>query len=184
MSPVVMAAIVGTALFIGAVFLLLGGDDEKTETSGTPTTAGGTPAPAGDAEQYAGTSGGEIGCITCDGKHRFISIADSSIGVDQVSRPAQEMVWPENGTVTDFGVTINGENRGVYGVNLFVNGDYSVGCGMDVGVTSCKMAPGSAPLAKGDRVTIIVGEAGTITDGKVASQGDFTMSWYFDFVAS
>jgi hypothetical protein len=198
LTVMIAAVLVSIALF----FVFLMDDDAKeddciqdydacvTETPAPtpaptePTTAPGTtgsgmpdPAdlPAGQ-ELNSGTSGGQIGCIACDGKSRYINIAKSTTAVGDEERARQEIVWPDDVTIVEFGVQIPRPTKGNYGINLFVNGDYSLGCGIETGSSSCRSLAGQEPsrLAAGDRVTIIVGER-----GEIAEQGDFVLTWWF-----
>jgi hypothetical protein len=131
---------------------------------------------------YEGTSGGELGCIACDGQSRFIHIARSTTKSGDAQRAAQEMVWKDDSVVVDFGVRIGKPNRGRYGINLFINGTYGAGCAIETGSTSCRLDPAREwpPLKAGDRVTIIVGEAGTVDeDGVPIEKGDWVLNWWF-----
>jgi hypothetical protein len=210
--PAIIAGIVVTIAVAGAFAFLAGDDDEKCTTP-TPKALGGTrieliadcdeeptttsasgagpgaatpvqaALPAGQV-LYQGTSGGELGCITCDGQSRFISIEGSTTASGDAARAGQEIVWPEDGGVVDLGVRFSRPNRGRHGINLFVNGAYSAGCAMETGGSSCRVAAGQDPsvLKAGDRVTIIVGEAGTLDeDGVPVEQGDFVLEWWFVF---
>jgi hypothetical protein len=167
------------------------------ETDATPTTTTPTPSATGAATGkpdaadlapgqvlYEGTTGGQLGCIACDGQSRFINIKKSTTALGDAERAGQEIVWPEIGEVVDFGIQIPRPNKGRYGINLFVNGGYSVGCAIETGSSSCRVLAGQdpSPLAAGDRVTIIVGEAGTVDkDGVPVEEGDFVLEWWFVF---
>ncbi|HSV40072.1 MAG TPA: hypothetical protein VLI04_15035 [Nocardioidaceae bacterium] len=164
----------------------------EPDTTTTPTSPPSGPdasqpdpadLPAGQV-LYQGTSGGQLGCIACDGQSRFISIEDSTTGLGDAARAGQEIVWPENGVVVDFGIQIPQPNEGRYGINLFVNGGYSVGCPIETGSSSCRVLAGQepSPLATGDRVTIIVGEQGIVDENGVpVEEGDFVLEWWFVF---
>jgi hypothetical protein len=184
---------VGIAVVIAIVLILFSGDDDKPSTTASGAAAGATtgrfapPAPEklGPGDQlFEGSSGGPLGCIACDGQSRFIHIENNTTAKGNDMRAGQEIVWPADGTVVEFGANANGPNKGRYGFNLFVNGaQYGPGCAMEIGETSCKQnRPG--PLAKGDRVTIIVGEAGTVDKGVPVEHGEFTLSWWFVFQPS
>ena len=160
-------------------------EDETTDEPEPDGTVGVPPTPEelpSGAQLFEGTSGGELGCITCDGQSRFIHITNSTTAAGDAQRPAQEVVWPENGEIVDFGVTVSGPNRGRYGFNVFANGEYRNGCALEIVQTSCQMNQPPTPLLAGDRVTIIVGEGGiTNEDGTPASVGVFVVDWYFVF---
>ena len=133
---------------------------------------------------YQGTSGAQLGCIACDGQSRFIHITRSTTALGDTERAGQEVVWPEDGEVVDFGVRIPQPNEGRYGINLFVNGGYSVGCPIETGSSACRVLEGQkpSPLKAGDRVTIIVGEQGILDkNGVPAEDGDFVLEWWFVF---
>jgi hypothetical protein len=183
----------GTQTALGDVRVQLVAACER-ETTTTPTTTPTAMSPdsskpgAGDLPAgqvlYEGTTGGQLGCIACDGQSRFISIEDSTTALGDAERAGQEIVWPENGDVVDFGVRIPRPNMGRYGINLFVNGAYSVGCPIETGSSSCRVVAGQdpSPLAAGDRVTIIVGEAGTVDEeGVPVEEGHFVLEWWFVF---
>ena len=98
--------------------------------------------------------------------------------------------WEKAGKVVSFGANLNtGSNKGRYGFNVFRNvpasppttyptgeadGPYRAGCAIEVGDTACRSDRAGAPLAPGDKVTIIIGEAGTGT-------GTYTCDWWFVF---
>lgn len=179
---------------LGGIEVQLVADDCETETPSPSATDPGTtgsdaePPEAADLPAgqvlYEGTSGSQLGCIACDGQSRFISIERSTMALGDAERAGQEIVWPENGTVVDFGIQIPQPNEGRYGINLFVNGAYSVGCPIETGSSSCRVLAGQepSPLAAGDRVTIIVGEQGIVDeDGVPVEEGDFVMEWWFVF---
>ena len=80
-------------------------------------------------------------------------------------------------------------NKGRYGFALFRNvpatppttspsgeadSQYRAGCAIEVGQTSCKSDTKGQPIVNGDRVTIIIGEAGT-------GVGDYSADWWFVF---
>ncbi len=156
---------------------------EPPSETADPSTAASTPGegtPPG-SRRYEGNSGDQIGCIACDGLSRYLSVEHPGVGVGDGARPKLEVVWPENGSFTEFGATVSGANQGRYGFAVLANGtSYTAGCAMEIGQTSCQ-APSSAKIKKGDRVAIIIGEAGTMVNGKPASRGDFTVSWWFVF---
>ncbi len=157
-------------------------DEEEPPDEGATFVA---PAPADlprDAVLHEGTSAGEIGCITCDGQSRFVHIENDSITAGDPNRASQEIVWPEDGEVIEFGANVSGPNKGRYGFNLFAHGtEYRNGCSMEIGQTSC-MQQTVSQFKAGDRVTIIIGEGGTLDDeGVPASVGDFVVSWWFVF---
>lgn len=184
----------GSTTSLGDVRVQLVADCDA-ETTPTPTASttsptspvSGVPDPDGlPAGQvlYVGTSGGQLGCIACDGQSRFINIEDSTTALGDDTRAGQEIRWPTNGSVVDFGVKIPRPTKGRYGINLFVNGAYSVGCAIETGSSSCRVPTGQepSPLAAGDRVTIIVGEAGIVDDdGVPVEEGDFILEWWFVF---
>ena len=152
----------------------------QPETGGTYTPPAEEDLPAG-AVLYTGSSGGQIGCITCDGASRFLSIERPGVGVGDLARPEQEVVWKANGQFVEFGANLSGPNKGRYGYNLFANGTtYMAGCAMEIGQTSCQQQRPN-DVAAGDRITIIIGEGGTMVNGQVASRGDFTVDWWFVF---
>ena len=93
-----------------------------------------------------------------------------------------EFDWKKDGQFTEFGANISGPNKGRYGYNLFANGTtYMAGCAMEIGQTSCReQRPND--VAEGDRIAIIIGEGGTMVDGKPASTGNFRVDWWFVFV--
>ena len=128
----------------------------------SPSAAASTPGegtPPG-SRRYEGKSGDQIGCITCDGLSRYLSVEHPGVGVGDGARPKLEVVWPENGSFTEFGATVSGPNQGRYGFAVLANGtSYTAGCAMEIGQTSCQ-APSSAKIKKGDRVAIIIGEGG------------------------
>jgi hypothetical protein len=179
---------------LGGVQVQLVADD--CEPTPTPTASATDPDTAPDAGKpdaadlpagqvlYQGTTGGQLGCIACDGQSRFINIDKSTTAKGDAERAGQEIVWPENGVVVDFGIQIPQPNEGRYGINLFVNGAYSVGCPIETGSRSCRVLEGQdpSPLAAGDRVTIIVGEQGIVDeDGVPVEEGDFVLEWWFVF---
>ncbi len=153
----------------------------QPETGGTyapPTTEDLPPG----AVLYTGTSGAKIGCITCDGQSRFLHINRSGVAVGDAQRPSQEVVWNQNGKFTEFGANISGRNEGRYGYNLFANGTtYMAGCSMEIGETSCRQQRPN-DVAKGDLISIIIGEGGTMVNNVPASRGDFVVDWWFVFV--
>ena len=185
---------------LGGVEIQLVADDCEPTPTATPSdtlpdptgsgTTGSDGEPPDDADLpagqvlYQGTSGDQLGCIACDGQSRFINILRSTMAKGDAERIGQEIVWPENGTVVDFGIRIPQPNEGRYGINLYVNGGYSVGCPIEIGSRSCRVLAGQepSPLAAGDRVTIIVGEQGIVDDSGVpVEEGDFVMQWWFVF---
>ena len=180
---------------LGGVQVRLVADcDTETPTPTESATEPNTTAPATgmpDAADlppgqvlYQGTSGRQIGCIACDGQSRFISIDKSTTALGDANRAVQEIVWPQKGDVVDFGIQIPQPNEGRYGINLFVNGAYSVGCPIETGSSSCRVLAGQepSPLAAGDRVTIIVGEQGLVDkNGVPVEEGDFVLEWWFVF---
>jgi hypothetical protein len=158
-------------------------DAASTDTAGNPLY--GPPdedaLPPG-AVLYQGSSGDQIGCITCDGASRFLSIEHPGVGVGDPARPAMEIVWKEKGQFAEFGANISGPNKGRYGYNLFANGTtYMAGCSMEIGQTSCRQQRPN-DVARGDRISIIIGEGGTMVNGQVASKGNFIVDWWFVFV--
>jgi Fungal mating-type pheromone len=137
--------------------------------------------PSAETERFSGTSGGQIGCITCDGQSRYLHLEHPGVGVGDAARPGMEVVWPRNGKFVEFGADISGPNQGRYGFALFANGtSYYAGCTMEIGQTSCSAAA-KTKVKKGDRITIIIGEGGTMNGTQPASRGEFVVNWYFLF---
>ena len=135
----------------------------------------------GDAQLFQGTSG-PVGCITCDGQPRFIHVENGSIAAGQEALPGQQIVWPEDGTVVEFGARVTGPNRGLYGFNIHAHGGVETGCGISPGQTSCLMRQRTTPLRAGDRVAVVVTEGGTRNEeGGVADLGEFSVEWWFVF---
>lgn len=130
---------------------------------------------------YTGTSGGRIGCITCDGQSRFLSIEGPGVVVGDEGMTSQATTWLKDGQFLEFGANVSGPNKGRYGFNLFSGpATYFNGCSMEIGSTSCLQArPG--PVSKGTPLVIIIGEGGTMVDNKPASKGDFVVDWWFVF---
>jgi hypothetical protein len=127
-----------------------------------------------DAVLYRGEPGDDIGCIACDGANRYLSITATGVAVGDAAGVTAAVTWDAPGTVTSFGATLHtSTNEGRYGVAVYRNvaattpptGDsnYRAGCAIEVGQTSCRVDTPGTPLAAGDKVTIIVGEAGTGT---------------------
>ena len=74
-------------------------------------------------------------------------------------------MWKQKGQFTEFGANISGPNKGRYGYNLFANGTtYMAGCSMEIGETSCRQQRPN-DVAKGDLISIIIGEGGTMVNG-------------------
>jgi hypothetical protein len=132
------------------------------------------------ARLYKGTSGFFLGCITCDGESRFLSIYSPGVSVGNAAE--SEVVWRKNGHFVEFGAKASGPNKGRYTYNLFANRTtYLAGCSMEVGQTSCRQQR-PIDVAKGDRIVIMVSEGGTMVNGQVASKGNFRVDWWFVFV--
>ena len=131
---------------------------------------------------YTGSSGDPIGCITCDGGSRFLSIEHPGVVVGDVGMTSQATPWPEAGQVLEFGANLSGPNKGRYGFNVF-NGPttYLSGCSMEIGSTSCLQAREGPHVEKGMPLVIIIGEGGTMKGNQPASRGDFVVDWWFVF---
>ena len=157
------------------------GAEAGTETGGAIAPPSPADLPAG-AELLQGSSGGPIGCITCDGQSRFLHLRNNTTAAGGDQQSDQEILWPEDGTIVDFGVTISRPNRGRYGINLFVNSGYSNGCALETGQSACRMNQAGERLLTDDRVTIIVGEGGTVDErGVPVDDGDFVLEWWLVF---
>jgi hypothetical protein len=165
---------------------------ESTSPSETPSDSPSEPPPGGrykppaeadlppGARLYRGTSGNFLGCITCDGESRFLSIAFPGVSVGNAAQ--MEFVWKKTGQFVEFGANASRPNKGRYAYNLFANGTtYLAGCSMEIGQTSCRQQR-PHDVAKGDRIVIIASEAGTMVNGQVASTGNFRVDWWFVFV--
>ena len=159
--------------------------ESASESASEPPTGGSYKPPAEadlppGARLYRGTSGFFLGCITCDGESRFLSIAYPGVSVGNAAQ--MEFVWKKKGQFVEFGANASGPNKGRYGYNLFANGTtYMAGCSMEIGQTSCRQQRPN-DVAKGDRIVIIVSEGGTMVNGQVASKGNFRVDWWFVFV--
>ena len=131
---------------------------------------------------YTGSSGDPIGCITCDGGSRFLSIEHPGVVVGDVGMTSQATSWPEAGQILEFGANLSGPNKGRYGFNVF-NGPttYLNGCSMEIGSTSCLQAREAPHVEKGMPLVIIIGEGGTMKGNQPASRGDFVVDWWFVF---
>ena len=169
---------------------------ESVNSEGSGGTGGGTAAiPPPDAASlpkgailFQGQSGSNIGPIAQDGLSRFMPLTGTGISTDANS---VAITWDKGaGTVVSFGSNLHtGTNKGRYGFNLFRNvpatpptttpsgqaeSPYRAGCAIEVGQTSCKSDIEGAPVVNGDKVTIIIGEAGT-------GVGDYSADWWFVF---
>ena len=169
--------------------------DTGSSSSGG-TTGGGTASIAPpDASSlpkgailFQGQSGSNIGPIRQDGLSRFMPITGTGISTDATS---VAMTWDKGaGKVVSFGSNLHtSTNKGRYGFALFRNtpatppttspsgeadSQYRAGCAIEVGQTSCKSDTKGQPVVNGDRVTIIIGEAGT-------GVGDYSADWWFVF---
>jgi hypothetical protein len=145
----------------------------KVYTSG----GSGTPGSAAGAVKYQGTAGGTIGCISCDGQSRFLSLDDNRVAVGDAAGAAIAKTWATAGRVVSFRATLHtSANKGRYGIAVFRNGDatYLAGCAVEIGQTSCSSDTRGAPMRPGDKITIIVGESGP-------DPGNFVIDWSFDF---
>lgn len=176
---------------------LLGDDDAKSEpsASASPSTSE-SPSPPPAAGVFAapdpaslppgdvlvsGTSAGPIGCITCDGQSRFLSLRRPGVVAGNERRTSVTTIWDQDGTVLEFGANASGPNRGRYGFNLFSGATtYHNGCAMEIGQTSCRQQI-PKKINAGEALTIIIGEGGTLVDKRPASTGDFTVTWWFVF---
>jgi hypothetical protein len=134
------------------------------------------------ATLYTGTSGDQLGCITCDGQSRFLSIKHPGVVVGNEGMTSQAVTWPESGQILEFGANLSGPNKGRYGFNVFSGPTtYLNGCSMEIGEVSCLQAREAPHVEKGMPLVIIIGEGGTMVNGKPASKGDFTVDWWFVF---
>jgi hypothetical protein len=89
------------------------------------------------------------------------------------------------GKVISFGANFHtATNNGRYGINLYrvvkgptadANSDFRAGCALEIGQTTC-VDPRGAPIVEGDKVAIVIGEA-----GNPGARGDYTMDWWFVF---
>jgi hypothetical protein len=137
---------------------------------------------------FQGQTGDNIGPIAQDGLNRFVSLTGPGVTTDGNS---VALTWDKGaGKVVSFGSNLHtGNNKGRYGFALFRNvpatppttspggeadSQYRAGCAIEVGQTSCKSDTAGAPVVNGDRVTIIIGEAGT-------GVGDYSADWWFVF---
>ena len=159
--------------------------ESASESASEPPTGGSYKPPAEadlppGARLYRGTSGFFLGCITCDGESRFLSIAYPGVSVGNAAQ--MEFVWRRKGQFVEFGANASGPNKGRYIYNLFANGTtYVAGCSMEIGQTSCRQQRPN-DIARGDRIVIIVSEGGTMVNGQAASKGNFRVDWWFVFV--
>lgn len=123
-----------------------------------------------------GQSGDNIGTIAADGKNRFLSLTAPGVSVGDPGPVAY--TWDKGtGHVTQFGANLHtGNNKGRYGVALFRSSDsqYTAGCAIEVGQTSCTSNVAGQTVANGQLVEIITGEAGTRV-------GDHPCDWWFVF---
>ena len=122
---------------------------ESASPSETPSESPSEPPPGGrykppaeadlppGARLYRGTSGTYLGCITCDGASRFISIAFPGVSV---RRADMEHVWRrKEGRFVEFGAYASRPNKGRYSFGLLANGTtYLADCSMEIGQTSCR----------------------------------------------
>lgn len=193
--------LVAAAVAIGA--LTLGGDDADSDATDTGATDSGSPSPTDEAGETTdpnatfkppsesslpagrhlvkGSSGGPIGCITCDGQFRYLSLEGPGVAVGPEGMAAKQTTWDRDTIVLEFGANASGPNQGRYGISLFVNGkDYVAGCALEIGSTSCRLEFPEAEFYTGDTGVIQIGEGGTMTeDGKVADEGRFSIQWWF-----
>jgi hypothetical protein len=201
----IISVIVISAVAVGPRSLL--GDDDPSPSSSpsasaspseppspseTPWESPSEPPPGGrykppaeadlppGARLYRGTSGFFLGCITCDGASRFISIYSPGVSVGNAAE--SDVVWRKDGQFVEFGAYASRPNKGRYSFGLLANGTtYLAGCSMEIGQTSCREQR-PHDVAKGDRIVIIASEAGTMVNGQVASTGNFRVDWWFVFV--
>jgi hypothetical protein len=166
------------------------GDTASSSSGGT--AGGGTaaiPPPASVRPGqilFQGQTGDNIGPIAQDGMNRFVSLTGPGVTTDGNS---VTITWDKGaGKVVSFGSNLHtSTNKGRYGFALFRNvpatppttspsgeadSQYRAGCAIEVGQTSCKSDTAGAPIVNGDRVTIIIGEAGT-------GVGDYSADWWF-----
>jgi hypothetical protein len=164
----------------------------SSSSSSGGTAGGGTAAIAPPASVppgqilFQGETGDNIGPIAQDGKNRFVSLTGPGVTTDGNS---VTITWDKGaGKVVSFGSNLHtSTNKGRYGFALFRNvpatppttspsgeaeSQYRAGCAIEVGQTSCKSDTAGAPIVNGDRVTIIIGEAGT-------GVGDYSADWWF-----
>ena len=160
-------------------------DEEESEDEGEGTSEFGPPDKASlppGAILVTGRSGGQIGCIACDGQFRYLSL--KSRGVFKTPADANTL-WKQTGQVLQFGARLSGENTGRYGVNLYIDGkEYGPGVALETGHSSAVTKfDGNGPLEAGHDLSVIIGEAGTLTaDGStVAEVGADSLSWWFVF---
>jgi hypothetical protein len=153
----------------------------KSRGNGGGSSAAGLPGPESvpaGAELFEGHSGAKIGPIAIDGQSRFLSLQRPGVGVGNESMSKLATTWKSDGQVLSFGANLRTKrNQGRYGINLFRNGaEYSAGCAIEVGQTSCKFPGRGAKLKEGDELVIIIGE-----QGHVKEKGNFTLDWWFVF---
>jgi len=171
---------------------------ESTDSSSSSSGAagGGTASvPPPDASSLPkgaillqGQTGDNIGPIAQDGLNRFVSLTAPGVSTNGNS---VAITWDKGaGKVISFGSNLHtSTNKGRYGFALFRNvaatppttspsgeaeSQYRAGCAIEVGQTSCSSITAGAPIANGDKVTIIIGEAGT-------GVGDYSADWWFVF---
>jgi len=177
------------------------GDTNSSNTDNGSSSSGGTAGggtasiPPPDASSLPkgaillqGQTGDNIGPIAQDGLNRFVSLTGPGVSTNGNS---VAITWDKGaGKVISFGSNLHtSTNKGRYGFALFRNvaatppttspsgqaeSQYRAGCAIEVGQTSCTSNTAGAPIANGDKVTIIIGEAGT-------GVGDYSADWWFVF---
>ena len=156
---------------------------------------------------FQGTSGDEIGCIPCDGAFRIMSIEHPGITLSGAGAPEEVALLSApltaDGVVTRLGVRLSSADGGNWTLNVRckstetpgscgspsdvpVNATpgtigFAMACSVPVGATACvRWDPEDGRTVKaGDRLALAVGNP-----GKPATEGHFTMEWWFVFVPS
>jgi hypothetical protein len=146
---------------------------------------------------YEGSSGGEIGCIACDGLFRVMSIEKPGVASSAPGGPAETAALSKplatDGTIIQLGARVSAPDGGKWTVNVgcrkqAVEGSCASTDTKGIGTVSPIMAcsiPANAPacvrwdgssstVKKGDRLVLTIGNP-----GDPVTQGHFTIDWWF-----
>jgi hypothetical protein len=176
-----------------------------------PVTIVGATSPPNPADLSAGAilfqgdSGGEIGCIPCDGAFRIMSLDGPGVTLSGAGGPQETALMSAplttDGVITRLGVQLSIADGGNWTLNVRcrstevpgscgsptdvpVNATpgttgYAMACSVPLGATACVnwSPPEGRAVKVGDRLALAVGNP-----GNPFTEGHFTMHWWFVFL--
>ena len=127
-----------------------------------------------------GGSGENIGCIPCDGMHRFLIFDEKGLTVGAPNTPAEEDAQgelAESGTIDRFRVKISEVEGGQWEFYLRINGENTaIACNVLPDARKCS-SDGEIQVEKGDLATIMIGNPGSpFTQGEVRVRWSLRLS--------